>query len=95
MPAAGESTTETRYFISSLEKDALKQLDIMRIHWKIENNLHWQRDVSFNEDDAKMKKNQLLNIAVLRKMAMPVLKAFTYKKRGIDEKENVSCDTKT
>ena len=78
--ATGETTTETRCFISSLEKDALAQLHIIRNHWKIEKNLHWQLDVSFNEDDTKMKKNQLLNLTVLRKMAMPVIKAFKYKK---------------
>ena len=78
--ATGETTSQTRCFISSLEKDALTQLQIVRKHWKIENNLHWQLDVSFNEDDTRMKKNQLLNLAILRKMAMPVLRAFTYKK---------------
>lgn len=78
--STGESTTETRCFISSLQKDALSQLHIIRNHWKIENNLHWQLDVSFGEDDTRMKKNPVLNLAILRKMAMPVLKAFTYKK---------------
>lgn len=78
--ATGETSSETRCFISSLEKDAPLQLTIMREHWKIENNLHWQLDVSFNEDDAKMNKNQSQNISLLRKLAMPVLKEFTYKK---------------
>jgi hypothetical protein len=40
--AKGETATETRCFISSLEKDALNKLNIIRKHWKIENNLHWQ-----------------------------------------------------
>jgi predicted transposase YbfD/YdcC len=78
--ATGETAAETRCFISSLEKDTLNQLNIIRKHGKIENNLHGRLDVSFKEDDTKMKKNQLPNIAALRKMAMPVLKAFTYKK---------------
>lgn len=92
--ATGETSTETRCFISSLEKDALTQLHIIRRHWKIENNLHWQLDVSFNEDDTKMKKNQLLNIAILRKMAMPVLKAFTYKKGASMKKKMLAAALK-
>lgn len=92
--ATGETSTETRCFISSLEKDALTQLHIIRKHWSIENNLHWQLDVSFNEDDTKMKKNQLLNIAILRKMAMPVLKAFVYKKGASMKKKMLAAALK-
>lgn len=92
--ATGETSTETRCFISSLEKDALTQLHIIRSHWKIENNLHWQLDVSFHEDDTKMNKNQLLNIALLRKMAMPVLKAFTYKKGASMKKKMLAAALK-
>ena len=65
-----------------MKKDALRQLHIIQDHWKIENNLHWQLDVTFREDFTKMKKNQLLNLAMLRKMAMPVIKAFEYKKNA-------------
>lgn len=92
--STGETTTETRCFISSLEKDAPMQLNIIRNHWKIENNLHWQLDVSFNEDETKMKKNQVLNLAILRKMAMPVLKAFTYKKGASLKKKMLAAALK-
>jgi predicted transposase YbfD/YdcC len=88
------SAAETRCFISSLEKDALNQLNIMCKNCKIENNLRWQLDVSFMEDDAKMKKNQLPKIAVLRKMAMPVLKAFTYKKGASMKKKMLAAALK-
>ena len=92
--ATGETSTETKCFISSLEKDALNLLNIIHRHWKIENNLHWQLDMAFNEDDTKMKKNQLLNIDILRKMAMPVLKAFTYKKRTSMKKKMLKAALK-
>ena len=94
MLATGKTTQETRCFISSLEKDALAHLQIIRKHWKIENNLHWQLDVSFNEDDTKMKKNQLLNLNILRKMAMPVLKEFTYKKGASIRKKRLAAALK-
>lgn len=92
--ATAETSTETRCFISSLEKDAFAQLHIIQNHWKIENNLHWQLDVSFKEDDTKMKKNQLLNLTILRKMAMPVLKAFTYKKGASMKKKMLAAALK-
>lgn len=92
--ATGETTTETRCFISSLEKNAVQQLNIIRDHWKIENNLHWQLDVTFGEDGTKMKKNQLLNLSLLRKMAMPVLKEFTYKKGASMKKKMLAAALK-
>lgn len=92
--ATGETSSETRCFISSLEKDALLQLTIMREHWKIENNLHWQLDVSFREDDTKINKNQSLNISLLRKMAMPILKEFIYKKGASMKKKMLATALK-
>lgn len=92
--ATGETSSETRCFISSLEKDALLQLTIMREHWKIENNLHWQLDVSFREDDTKINKNQSLNISLLRKMAMPILKEFIYKKGASMKKKMLAAALK-
>lgn len=78
--AQGKTSCETRCFISSLPMDAARQLVIMRNHWKIENNLHWQLDVTFAEDLSRMLKNQLLNISLLRKLIMPPVKDFQYKK---------------
>lgn len=92
--STGEVSTETRCFISSLEKDAITQLHIMRAHWKIENNLHWQLDVSFAEDDTRMKKNQLLNLSRLKKMGMPVLKGFEYKKGASMKKKMLAAALK-
>ena len=92
--STGQTTTETRCFISSLDKDALQQRKINRKHWSIENNLHWQLDVSFNEDDTRMQKNQLLNLSLLRKMAMPVIKAFTYKKGASIKKKILAAALK-
>lgn len=78
--ATGETSQETRCFISSLPMNALQQMGILRNHWKIENNLHWQLDVTYGEDLTRMKKNQLLNVSILRKLVMPVVREFTYKK---------------
>ncbi|MFM7459007.1 MAG: ISAs1 family transposase, partial [bacterium] len=44
-----EHTENFRYYISSLDTDAQRFLDISRAHWKIE-AMHWTLDVCFNED---------------------------------------------
>ncbi len=52
----GEKTTiETRYFISSLEADAKVLAKAVRSHWGVENNLHWCLDVTFREDDSRIR----------------------------------------
>ena len=62
--------------------DAYLQMDVMRNHWKIENNLHSQMDVSFSEDCTRMQVNQLKNIALIKKLLAPAIKAFEYKKNA-------------
>ena len=49
-------------------------LNVARKHWGIENNLHWQLDVSFNEDNQKKKKNAAQNISLINKFAIAKLK---------------------
>lgn len=65
---------ESRFYISSLGLDAEKISSAIRTHWSIENNLHWQLDVTFNEDDDRKKNNAALNFSVIAKMALSMLK---------------------
>lgn len=53
----GKETTATRYYISSHEWGAKEYLERTRLHWAIENNLHWIQDVQFKEDDSLIRKN--------------------------------------
>ena len=47
----------------------------VRQHWSIENNLHWQLDVTFNEDKLRMRvKNAAHNLSILRRMVLNTLK---------------------
>lgn len=70
----GETRTETRYFITSLT-DVNRFADSVRKHWSIENQLHWQLDVTFGEDNSKTRKeNSPLNWNVMRKTALPLLR---------------------
>jgi len=71
----GKTRPRTRYFISSLALDAKFLAHAVRSHWKIENGLHWVLDVSFREDDGRVRRdNGPANLAVIRHAAMNVLR---------------------
>lgn len=83
----GETTHETRYFISSLPGGAKQLAGAIRGHWGIENQLHWVLDVAFREDDSRIRVgNAAENMAVLRHMALNLLKSESTLKRGIKGK---------
>jgi len=70
----GETSNETRYYISSLPEDAGRMLAITRAHWCVENNLHWALDVTFHEDACRSRKDHgALNLALIRKTALNLL----------------------
>jgi predicted transposase YbfD/YdcC len=80
-------TTHTRYFISSLDKDASYLLNAIRSHWQIENQLHWVLDVAFREDHHRVRTgHQPENFAVLRHIALNLLKRETSRKLSIKNK---------
>ena len=51
----GTVTEETRYFISSLKVNAAKAFNAVRSHWAIENSLHWSLDMSYREDECRIR----------------------------------------
>jgi predicted transposase YbfD/YdcC len=83
----GEDTIKTRFYISSLQADAKRILRATRQHWSIENGLHWVLDIAFNEDRSRVRKDHApANLAVLRHMAVNLLKQETSAKGGIKAK---------
>lgn len=79
---------ETSYYISSIENDAKRFSHAARSHWSIENSLHWVLDVSFREDESRIRKdNAPQNFAVLRHMALNLLKRETSLKKSVKSKQ--------
>ena len=71
----GASTFHVRYFIGSKRAKARYYAQRMRGHWRVENNLHWQLDVTFREDDGRVRQRTAAsNFAVLRRLALNLAK---------------------
>ena len=80
-------TTQSRYYISSLPGDAEQLLEATRHHWRIENSCHWVLDVAFREDASRIRKdNSGENFAIVRRIALNLLKAEKSTKLGVANK---------
>ena len=83
----GHTTSETRYYITSLSNDAARILHAVRGHWGIENALHWVLDVVMGEDGSRIRKDHApQNMAALKRFALSLLKQEKTLKRGIQGK---------
>ena len=79
---------ETRYYLSSLAEDAHIFNRLIRNHWSIENQLHWHLDVSFREDQSRVRKDHgPENMALLRKTALQILKQ-------VEDKQSIKVEEK-
>lgn len=82
-----ETTIEHRYYISSAEDSAKSLLGASREHWGIETSLHWCLDIAFREDESRIRKgNGAENFAILRHIALNLLKKEDTAKMGIKNK---------
>ena len=84
----GQTSTETRYYISSLPNDAAQTLKAVRSHWGVENALHWVLDMAMGEDASRIRKDHAPeNMALLRRMAVTLLRQEKTLKRGVQGKQ--------
>jgi predicted transposase YbfD/YdcC len=75
---SGEKSVQKRYYLTSLAPDASRLQQLIRQHWSIENQCHWVLDVTFDEDKCRVRKdNAPLNLAMLRKACLSLLKQNT------------------
>lgn len=83
----GKTTIDRRYFIVSFSADAGVFANAVRRHWSIENSLHWVLDMSFREDECRIRKNHGAEIfSVVRHLALNLLKEEKSHQRGIKGK---------
>lgn len=83
----GKKTEEIRFYIMSRSLSVHQFADAVRSYWEIENQLHWQLDVSYGEDACRVrKKNGDINLAHLRRITLAKLKNEKTEKVGIKNK---------
>jgi len=83
----GKTTREYRFYIGSIGTDAKQFARAVRAHWGVENSLHWSLDIAFREDESRLReRNAAENFAVLRHIALGLLKNDTRTKLGIKNK---------
>jgi predicted transposase YbfD/YdcC len=83
----GKECSEIRYYILSKYLSARRFAEAVRGHWGIENRLHWQLDVTFQEDQCRIRKGHAdTNFSILRRTALSMLKNETSHKVGIKNK---------
>lgn len=92
----GKVETQTRYYISSLDIHASEANKLVRHHWGIENSLHWVLDVTFREDDSRVRTgNSSENLSIIRRMVLNIIKADKTTKLSLNKKRlKASLDDK-
>ena len=77
-------TCEVRYFICSIRVGVKRFARAVRGHWAIKNTLHWCLDVTFREDESRLRNRHAANnLAWLKRFALSLLKQ-------IDDKESIA-----
>jgi predicted transposase YbfD/YdcC len=88
--AKGATRTETRFFISSRALSAAEAAAAVREHWAIENRLHWVLDVTFADDQSRLRKGHgARNMATVRHFALNLVRNAT-DKRSIKSRRKIA-----
>jgi predicted transposase YbfD/YdcC len=83
----GKQCNEIRYYILSKYVAGRRFAAAVRDHWGIENRLHWQLDVTFQEDQSRVRLGHAdANFSILRRTALSMLKNELTAKVGIKNK---------
>jgi predicted transposase YbfD/YdcC len=83
----GQVVSDVRYYILSKKLSGKEFAAAVRSHWGIENSCHWSLDVTFGEDQSRIRKgNADANFSILRRAALSLLKNNQDLKVGIKNK---------
>lgn len=84
-----KTTREVQFYITSLGCDARKLGQAIRLHWSVENGLHWTLDVTFDEDACRVRSGHApQNLSLLRRIALNALNLEQSLKRSTRQKSN-------
>ena len=91
--AGGKDSIERRYYISSCRgTDAKAMAKAIRGHWGIENRLHWQLDMSFGEDDSRLRMgNSAENFSRVRRLVLNLLRRMPAERRQSIKTRRYRC----
>lgn len=82
-----KTTHDIQFYLTSLPPNAQFLCHAIRTHWSIENNLHWTLDVTFSEDQCRIRsEHSPQNLALLRRLALTVLHQEKTFKRSLRQK---------
>ena len=71
----GKETAEIRYYLSSLALGVKRFAHAVRAHWGIENSCHWSLDVTYREDESRIRNEHLReNFSWLNRFTLSLLK---------------------
>ena len=86
------TTEQSRCYISSLAAEAQRFLEATRRHWGIENSVHWVLDVSFREDESRVRTgNAPENMAIMRHAALNLLRQDRHSKISIKARRKLAA----
>jgi predicted transposase YbfD/YdcC len=80
----GVEKSDSRYYVSSLRRNGKQFANAVRRHWAIENTLHWSLDMTYREDESRVR-NRIFadNLSWLRRMTLSLIKQHPHKQSNI------------
>ncbi|NUW67098.1 ISAs1 family transposase [Vibrio coralliilyticus] len=79
-PKTDQVQKETQYYISSFNSSPEEFAEAIRGHWEVENKVHWMLDVTFKEDDSRIRaRDGAENVAVIRRFALNLARLHSKK----------------
>lgn len=85
-------TNDRRFYISSCESCAKTLLNAARKHWGVENSLHWTLDVTFREDESRIRKEASPeNYAIFRHIALNIIRKNTSIEASVKRKRHMAA----
>jgi predicted transposase YbfD/YdcC len=80
----GVEKTDARYYLSSLRRHGERFADAVRKHWSVENTLHWSLDMTYREDESRVRNRRFAeNLAWLRRMTLSLIKQHPSKDSNV------------